>query len=77
MKTTHTITTNGPRTTDEIKSYEKNSKERVVLLTSPANIELVKVMDLKIAKEVWEKIESICEGHTKVKQAKMLSFKTL
>lgn len=62
---------NGPSIVDEIKAYEINNKERFIIVNILSHFELIKVVNLKTAKEVWDKLEKMYEGDEKVKQEKL------
>lgn len=66
--------TNGPSTTNEIKAHEINNKEIFIIVNSLSHFEIIKVMNLKTAKEVWDKLEKMYEGDEKVKQKKLLNL---
>jgi hypothetical protein len=63
------------------KLYESNSKAMYAILGGLACLEFVKVMHCESAKELWDKLKKVCEGDTKVKNAKLQSsriqFKSL
>eukprot|EP00253_Pinus_taeda_P004518 PITA_04518 len=53
------------------KQYETNAKAINNLLGSLSQLEFVKVMHLKSAKEIWDKIVQSYEGDSQVKHAKL------
>ena len=55
----------------ERKNYETNAKAVNALLGSLTELEFVKVMQLNIAKTIWDKIILSYEGDAKVKSAKL------
>eukprot|EP00253_Pinus_taeda_P007556 PITA_07556 len=56
------------------KQYETNAKAVNTLLGSLSQSEFVKVMQLKTAKEIWDKIILSYEGDDQVKHAKLQSL---
>jgi len=56
-----------PTDTAERKQYELNAKAVTVLLRSLSQLEFVKVMHFKSAKEIWDKIILSYEGDEQVK----------
>ena len=57
------------------KQYETNAKAVNTLLGSLSQSEFVKVMQLKTAKEIWDKIILSYEGDDQVKRAKLQSLR--
>ena len=57
------------------KQYELNSKALTILLGSLSKSEFVKVMQLKSAKEIWDKIILSYEGDDQVKYAKLQTLR--
>ena len=59
--------------TDErvMKKYEYNAKDTNALLSALSLQEYTLVMNLKSAKEIWDKLKSFHEGDVKVKEAKL------
>ena len=53
------------------KQHEKNVKAVNTLLGSLSQSEFVKIMQLKAAKEIWDKIILSYEGDNQVKRAKL------
>ena len=64
-----------PTDTAERKQYELNAKAVTVLLGSLSQTEFVKVMQLKLAKEIWDKIILSYEGDEQVKRAKLQTLR--
>ena len=64
-----------PTNTVSKKQYETNAKAVNTLLGSLSQSEFFKVMQLKIAKEIWDKIILSYEGDNQVKHAKLQSLK--
>jgi len=56
-----------PTDTIERKQYELNTKVVTVLLGSLSQLEFVKVMQFKSAKEIWDKFILSYEGNEQVK----------
>ena len=59
--------------TDErvMKKYEYNAKAANALLSALSPQEYTHMMNLKSAKETWDKLKSFHEGDVKVKEAKL------
>eukprot|EP00253_Pinus_taeda_P030589 PITA_30589 len=64
-----------PTDTAGKKQYETNAKVVNTLLGSLSQSEFVKLMQLKTAKEIWDKIILSYEGDNQVKRAKLQSLK--
>ena len=64
--------------TDDVgkKLYESNSKAMYAILGGLAGSEFVKVMHCESAKELWDKLENVYEGDTKLKNAKLQSYRS-
>ena len=60
----------------EKKLFENDSKARNALLCGLSNSELVKVMNCKTAKEIWDKLKSVHEGDEKIKEAKLQTHRS-
>jgi len=54
-----------------------NDKSRIVnvILGGLTNLIFVKVIHYKSAKEIWDKLDVIYEGHSKVKEAKLQTYR--
>ena len=63
-----------PTNTVGKKKYETNAKVVNTLLGSLSQSEFVKVMQLKTAKEIWDKIILSYEGDDQVKRTKLQSL---
>ncbi|XP_059066326.1 uncharacterized protein LOC131857646 [Cryptomeria japonica] len=74
VKTAYTSATT-PKTSDEKKAYECDAKASNAICCGLSNDVLVKVMDCKNAKAIWDKLSSIYEGDDKVKEAKLQIFR--
>jgi hypothetical protein len=57
------------------KFYESNSKAMYAILGGFVGSEFVKVMHFELAKELWDKLKKVYEGDTKVKNAKLQSYR--
>ena len=57
------------------KLYESNSKAMYAILGGLAGSKFVKVMHCESAEELWEKLKKVYEGDTKVKNAKLQSYR--
>ncbi|XP_057856783.1 uncharacterized protein LOC131066091 [Cryptomeria japonica] len=67
--------TTPPTTPDEKKAYESDAKNSNAICCGLTNDVLVKVMDCKNAKSIWDKLSSIYEGDEKVKEAKLQAYR--
>lgn len=75
-KNPHTHLTNGISRANEIKACEENSKAKFILKNSLSHFELIKVHNLKIAKEVWDALKKAHEGDERVIDAKLQNLET-
>ena len=57
------------------KQYETNAKVVNTLLGSLSQSEFVKVMQLKLAKKIWDKIVLSYKGYSQVKHAKLQTLR--
>jgi hypothetical protein len=57
------------------KLYESNSKAMYTILGGLAGSKFVKVMHCESTKELWDKLKKVYEGDTKVKNAKLQSYR--
>ena len=64
-----------PTDTAGKKQYETNAKAVNTLLVSLSQSKFVKVMQLKSAKEIWDKIILIYEGDSQAKCAKLQTLR--
>eukprot|EP00253_Pinus_taeda_P017252 PITA_17252 len=64
-----------PKDTTGKKQYETNAKDVNTLLGSLSQSEFVKVVQLKSAKEIWDKIILSYEGDSQVKCAKLQTLR--
>jgi len=71
----YTFPTATPTDTAGKKQYETNAKAVNTLLGILSQSEFVKFVQLKIAKEIWEKIILSYEGDDKVKRAKLQALR--
>ena len=53
------------------KKFRANEKAMNALLSSLSESKFIKLMQSKTAKEIWDTLENIHEGDTKVKMAKL------
>jgi ribosome-binding factor A len=58
-----------------VKLGENNSKSKNALLNGLSDTVFTKVAHCKSAKEIWDKLRSIYEGDSKVKEAKLQSYR--
>ena len=54
-----------------MKKHEYNAKAANALLSALSPQEYTRVMNLKSAKDIWDKLKSFHEGDLKVKEAKL------
>ena len=59
-----------------IKQFGYNVKVVGAILVGLGRTIFSKVMHCKTTKEIWDKLQTIYEGDTKVKRAKLQTFKT-
>jgi len=71
----YTFPTTIPTNTVGKKQYETNAKDVNTLLGSLSQSKFVKVMQLKSAKEIWDKIILSYKGDSQVKHAKLQTFR--
>ena len=64
-----------PTDTTDTKQYELNAKAVTILLGSLSQLEFVKVMQFKSAKEICDKIILSYEGDDQVKRAKLQTLR--
>ena len=57
------------------KLYESNSKAMYGILGGLTGSKFVKVMHCESTKELWDKLKRVNEGDTKVKNAKLQSYR--
>ena len=55
----------------EMKKHENNAKAANALLSALSPQEYTRVMNLKFAKQIWDKLKSFHEGDVKIKEAKL------
>jgi hypothetical protein len=58
-----------------VKLGEKNSKPKNALLNGLSDMVFTKVAHCKYAKDIWDKLQNIYEGDTKVKATKLQSYR--
>ncbi|XP_043705467.1 transcription initiation factor TFIID subunit 11-like [Telopea speciosissima] len=66
----HPLTKNAQK-----KANENDSKAQNALMSGLVDSELVKVMGCTIAKQIWDKLYSVCEGDAKIKEAKPQTYR--
>ena len=64
-----------PTDADELAQYNNNSKARNHLLSAIDESVFNKVMNYPSAKEMWDKIQTTYEGSSKVKEAKIQTYR--
>jgi hypothetical protein len=65
-----------PPTNDKaVKLGENNSKSKNALLNGLSDTVFIKVAHCKSSKEIWDKLQNIYEGYTKVKEAKLQTYR--
>jgi hypothetical protein len=57
------------------KLSEKNSKAKGTILSNLDDSLFVKVIHCKNTKDIWDKLQNIYKGHTKVKGAKLQTLR--
>jgi hypothetical protein len=57
--------------TQQVKLGENNSKDTNELFNGLSDTVFTKVAHCKSAKDIWDKLQNIYEGDTKVKEAKL------
>ena len=55
----------------EMKKHENNARAANALLSALSLHEYTRVMNLKSAKQIWDKLRSFHEGDLKIKEAKL------
>ena len=65
-----------PTYLEGIKQFGNNVKVVNAILVGLARTVFAKVMHCKTTKDIWDKLQTIYEGDTKVKRAKLYTFKT-
>ena len=71
----YTAPTVPPTSEKVVKVSENNSKATNAILNGLSNMVFTKVSHCKSAKYIWDKIRNIYEGDTKVKAAKLQTYK--
>eukprot|EP00253_Pinus_taeda_P026617 PITA_26617 len=75
VETGYTFPSTTPTDTASKKQYETNAKVVNTLLGSLSQSEFIKVMQLKTAKEIWDKIVLSYEGDDQVKRTKLQTLR--
>ena len=60
---------------DEQDKYESNAKALNAILNGLTNSLFVKVMQCKTTKHAWDKLKTIFQGDSRVKQSKLQTYK--
>ena len=60
---------------DDKLEFSFNAKAMNVIMSGLVEAEFVKVMHLESTKEMWDKLVSSYEGHEKVKDAKLQTYR--
>jgi hypothetical protein len=58
-----------------VKLSQNNSKSKNALLNGLSETIFTKVAHCKSAKEIWDKLQNIYEGDSKVKEAKIQTYR--
>jgi hypothetical protein len=58
-----------------VKLNQNNSKAKNALLNGLSETIFTKVAHCKSAKEIWDKLQNIYEGDSKVKEAKLQTYR--
>ena len=64
-----------PTNEKAVKLGENNSKSSNALLNGLSDMIFTKVAHCKYAKDIWDKLQNIYEGYSKVKEAKLQTYK--
>ena len=64
-----------PTDSVELGQYEGNEKSLNAISSGLTNTVFVKVVQWKTAKQAWDKLNSIYEGASKVKEAKIQTYR--
>jgi hypothetical protein len=71
----YTSPTVPPTNDKEVKLGENNSKAKNALLNGPSDTVFTKVAHCKSAKDIWDKLQNIYEGDSKVKVVKLQTYR--
>jgi hypothetical protein len=71
----YTTRTVPPTNGKVVKLDENNSKAKNALLNGLSDIVFTKVAHCKSSKDIWDKLLNIYEGDTKVKEAKLQTYR--
>jgi hypothetical protein len=71
----YTVPTVPPTSDKAVKLGENNSKAINALLNGLSDMVFTKVAHCKSAKEIWDKLQNIYEGDSKVKTAKLQTYR--
>ena len=64
-----------PKDIVELGEYEGNAKSLNTILSGLQNLVFTKVMQRTSAKQAWDKLKSIYQGESKVKESKLQTYK--
>ena len=67
--------TNGPTSDDEIEECENNGRVVNAILAGLSESEFYKVMNYTSTKDMWDKLATIYQGDSKVKQQKLQTYR--
>ena len=65
-----------PSTSEEIEECQNNATAMNAILAGLGETEFFKVMNYSTTKEIWDKLETIYQGDSKVQQAKLQTYNT-
>ena len=71
----YTVPTVLPTNDKAVKLNQNNSKATNSLLNGLCELVYTKVIDCKSAKDIWDKLQNIYEGDSKVKEAKLQTYR--
>ena len=71
----YAIPKNAPKTDEEKKACENNATTLNAILGGLENSKFVKVMNYDTAKEVWDKLNNVYKGDSKVQKAKLQTYR--
>ena len=69
------IPKNAPTTDEEKKACENNATTLNAILGGLENLEFVKVMNYDTTKELWDKLNNVYKGDSKVLKAKLQTYR--
>ena len=71
----YVIPKNAPTTDEEKKACENNATALNAILRGLENSEFVKVMNYDTTKELWDKLNNVYKGDSKVQKAKLQTYR--